>query len=334
MSSNLIQITSDSQFNDLVSSSKAQGSTMLLFFWADWHEPCKQMVSVVAELAKDKKNIVYVQIEAENFTDITEQYPVESVPTFVVTKGGKVVETLEGASAPKLVQLVGRHNAAAVKPSLEQKSDEEKQKELNTRLGQLVRAAPVMLFMKGSPDAPQCGFSKTITGMLKEENVKFGYFDILTDDTVRQGLKAYSNWKTYPQVYVKGELVGGLDVVKEMIAEGELKEMIPQEAQGEDLNARLKSVITQQRVMLFMKGSPDAPECGFSRTIVGLLKEAGFTFGHFDILLDNAVRQGLKTYSNWKTFPQLYVEGELIGGLDVVKELQEAGELADYFTKK
>jgi len=334
MSSNLIQIASDSQFNDLLSDSKKQGTTMLLFFWADWHQPCQQMVAVVKELACDRKNIVYLQIEAEKFPELTEQYPVMSVPTFVVVKGGEIVETLEGASVPKLVKMVGKYNTSSVKPNLEQKSPEEKEKELNTRLGQLTRAAPVMLFMKGSPDTPRCGFSKTIIGLLKDNHVKFGYFDILTDDEVRQGLKSYSNWKTFPQLYIKGELVGGLDVLKELIAEDELKDMVPQESQGEDLNARLKAIIEKERVMLFMKGSPDAPQCGFSRTIVGLLRDTGFTFGHFDILLDNAVREGLKKYSNWKTFPQLYVEGELIGGLDVVKELQEAGELDDYVTKK
>lgn len=334
--SNVFQIEDEEKFNALLSDSKKQGSTMVLFFWADWHPPCKQMLAVMTELAKEKNNLTYVQIEAEKFPDLSEQYPVQSVPTFVVLKGGEVVDTLEGASAPKLVQLIGKHNSGAVKAAVGATvSPEEEKKTLDVRLAQLIRAAPVMLFMKGSPDAPKCGFSRTITGLLKDEKVKFGYFDILTDDSVREGLKTYSNWKTYPQLYIKGELVGGVDVVKELIAEGELKDMVPQESQEEDLDARLKELINQQRVMLFMKGNPDAPQCGFSRTMVGLLRDAGFSsFGHFDILLDNAVREGLKTYSNWKTYPQLYVDGELLGGLDVVKELQESGELADYVTKK
>lgn len=81
-----------------------------------------------------------------------------------------------------------------------------------------------------------------------------------SDDEVRQGLKTYSNWPTYPQLYANGELLGGLDVVKELIAEGELEDAIPEESRGQDLNTRLKNLINSKRVMLFMKGSPAAPQ--------------------------------------------------------------------------
>ena len=76
--------------------------------------------------------------------------------------------------------------------------------------------------------------------------------------------------------------------------------------------------------MLFMKGTPAAPQCGFSRQLVALLRERGVRYGFFNILADDEVRQGLKTFSDWPTFPQLYVEGELTGGLDIVKEEIEA----------
>ena len=86
---------------------------------------------------------------------------------------------------------------------------------LSERLQKLVGAAPVMLFMKGTPAAPQCGFSRQIVGLLRERNVRYGFFNILADDDVRQGLKEFSNWPTYPQLYVGGELVGGLDIVSD-----------------------------------------------------------------------------------------------------------------------
>jgi Grx4 family monothiol glutaredoxin len=72
-----------------------------------------------------------------------------------------------------------------------------------------------MLFMKGTPSAPQCGFSRQTVSLLREKGVKYGFFNILADDEVRQGLKAFSDWPTFPQLYVEGELVGGLDIVKE-----------------------------------------------------------------------------------------------------------------------
>ncbi|KAJ9609457.1 glutaredoxin [Cladophialophora chaetospira] len=87
--------------------------------------------------------------------------------------------------------------------------------DLNERLGKLVKAAPVMLFMKGTPSAPQCGFSRQLVSILRENQVKYGFFNILADDEVRQGLKAFSDWPTFPQLYTNGELIGGLDIVRE-----------------------------------------------------------------------------------------------------------------------
>jgi Grx4 family monothiol glutaredoxin len=100
-------------------------------------------------------------------------------------------------------------------------------------------------------------------------------------------------------------------------------------APAEDLDAKLKRLVAQHDVMLFMKGDPDEPRCGFSRKASGLLKDAGVEFGSFDILSDEEVRQGLKTFSNWPTYPQLYGQGKLVGGLDIMQELAEAGELVD-----
>lgn len=79
-----------------------------------------------------------------------------------------------------------------------------------------------MLFMKGSPNAPQCGFSRQITDILKSNDIPFASFDILTDERVRSGLKKFSDWPTFPQLYVSGEFVGGLDVVKEIASSGNL----------------------------------------------------------------------------------------------------------------
>lgn len=81
--------------------------------------------------------------------------------------------------------------------------------------------------------------------------------------------------------------------------------------------------------MVWCSGSPAEPRCGFSRQAVQLLNATGTAYGHFDILTDNDVRQGLKTFSNWPTYPQLYVDGKLIGGLDIMKELNDEEELVD-----
>lgn len=95
---------------------------------------------------------------------------------------------------------------------------------LDVRLTALINKHDVVLFMKGSPGLERCGFSRAIVQLLQDQGVDFDYFDILTDEEVRQGLKEYSKWPTYPQLYSKGKLVGGLDIVKELIKSGEFKD--------------------------------------------------------------------------------------------------------------
>lgn len=101
----------------------------------------------------------------------------------------------------------------------------------------------------------------------------------------------------------------------------------------EQLRQRITDTIAKDRVMLFMKGNPSMPQCGFSAAVVGVLKEVGAPFGTFNILGDPELREGLKEYSSWPTYPQLYIDGKLIGGADIVRELHASGELAKLITK-
>jgi Grx4 family monothiol glutaredoxin len=128
--------------------------------------------------------------------------------------------------------------------------------------------------------------------------------------------------------------MGGLDILKETASEGPLKEQwgIDDNAlidDSESLEDRLKKLVNRHKVMLFMKGLPSAPQCGFSRQIVEILDESSVPYDAFNILEDEEVRQGLKEFSDWPTYPQLYVNGDLVGGLDIVKELKESSELED-----
>jgi Grx4 family monothiol glutaredoxin len=93
------------------------------------------------------------------------------------------------------------------------------------------------------------------------------------------------------------------------------------------LNEKLKELVNQDTVMLFMKGNRNEPKCGFSAKTVNILNQNNITYSTFDILSDEQVRSGLKEFSNWPTYPQLYFKGELIGGYDIVVELNDSKEL-------
>jgi len=97
---------------------------------------------------------------------------------------------------------------------------------------------------------------------------------------------------------------------------------------------RIKQDLGSSDVVLYMKGTPVFPQCGFSAAVVQVLSHVGVKFKGINILEDPGLRQGLKEYSSWPTFPQLYVKGELVGGCDIVREMYESGELQGLLTEK
>ncbi|MEM9974421.1 MAG: Grx4 family monothiol glutaredoxin [Pseudomonadota bacterium] len=106
-----------------------------------------------------------------------------------------------------------------------------------TQIKETVDATDVVLFMKGTKDMPQCGFSNRVAGVLNYMGVDYADVNVLTDDAIRQGIKDYSDWPTIPQLYVKGEFIGGCDIVTEMTLSGELDQLFAEKGVGFDKDA-------------------------------------------------------------------------------------------------
>jgi monothiol glutaredoxin len=102
-----------------------------------------------------------------------------------------------------------------------------------------------------------------------------------------------------------------------------------------DIQDTIKEQVSQNRVVLYMKGTPQFPQCGFSATVVEILKRCGVaSYASFNVLQDDGLRQGIKEFSNWPTVPQLYVDGEFVGGCDIVREMYQSGELQQLLAKQ
>ncbi|KAJ7680065.1 glutaredoxin [Mycena rosella] len=231
-SSNLVTVTDAAHFQALLSADLSRVS--LLNFWAPWAAPCAQMNDVVQELAKKHPALLALNVEAEAQADIAESFDIEAVPSFVILRGHTLLARIAGADAPALTQAIAAHAAApfpapapksytSAAPPAAQPADGEP---LDARLRRLMTQTRVVLFMKGDPATPRCGFSRKIVALLQERGVAFSTFDILEDEDVRQGLKALNDWPTFPQLIVDGELVGGLDIVQEMVENGEFAELM------------------------------------------------------------------------------------------------------------
>jgi len=323
----ILDITALDKFKELINDQK---KLTVVHFWASWANQCAPMDEALKVLAEevDSHIATFIRVEAEEAPDISMEYEVAAVPTCIFYRAGQILDRVEGAKAADVSKLV--RNLVSQKITMphsmsNETSDQKSIEPIEKKLKRLINAAPCMLFMKGDATTPKCGFSRQTIEILNGLDAEFGTFDILMDDTVRQELKTFSNWPTYPQLYINGELIGGLDIIKEMIESNELQSMIPKKAKS--LEQRMKELINTADVMIFMKGNRNEPRCGFSRQLMEILLETGVEFSTFDIFSDEDIRQGLKKYSNWPTYPQVYVKGELIGGLDIIKELKEGDEL-------
>ncbi|KAH7039729.1 monothiol glutaredoxin-5 [Microdochium trichocladiopsis] len=250
--STIQEITSEEDWRAHVAS-LSKKTLLVISFHAPWAAPCTQMNAVLKALAAEypvsnENPTSWVSLNAEELSDISETYDVTAVPFLVLQRDDQILETVSGSSAVKVRAAIEAHAKPSSSTSATQQSttsssnqaaaaaaaangssaqtpqvdapaaeaDPAKAKEeLWKKLGELVKAAPVMLFMKGTPSSPQCGFSRQLVALLRERSVKYGFFNILADDEVRQGLKEFADWPTYPQLWMDGDLVGGLDIIKE-----------------------------------------------------------------------------------------------------------------------
>lgn len=235
---NYFDVTSPDNLKEHLS--KDLNRVSLLSFWAEWAAPCKEMNEVVKSLATAHSSILVLSIEAEGQPDIAESFDIESVPTCIILRGHTLLQRITGADANALKTALATHGRtgpralsnttqAPAPPS----TDSEKQstavetpEQLTARLNKLMNMDKRVLFMKGTPDGPRCGFSRQFVAILKKRNIPYSYFDIYTDESVRQGLKVVNNWPTFPQLIVNGEFIGGLDVIKDLIENDEFDDAV------------------------------------------------------------------------------------------------------------
>ena len=103
---------------------------------------------------------------------------------------------------------------------------------------------------------------------------------------------------------------------------------------NDETKNKITNIIDEHEVMLFMKGTPSMPQCGFSAAVVGVLNHMGINFETINVLQDPEIREGIKIFSDWPTIPQLYVKKEFVGGCDIIREMHENGELSEFFEEK
>ena len=337
--SDVPHITVQKDFDVYIKSSSIVNKLLLVHVELERIPVCKTVNEALLAISRNddfSQQLTICRLNADNFSDFLTLQNVNVAPTILFYFHTKLIDRVEGFNQSELLKKIQSHinKIHMLSGTIESKTDIDLVVE--NKMKNLLQSSRVILFMKGTPSDPQCGFSRQACHILDEHQIKYDYFDVLSDQNMREQLKKYSNWNTYPQLYVDGELIGGLDIMKQMIENGEFQSKFEQKnSNGEikDIRKYLESLINQAPLMLFIKGTPNKPRCGFTKELINLLNNANINdYKTFDILQNETVRQKLKEYSSWQTYPQVYVNGQFIGGLDILKQMNEDGTLIETLT--
>ncbi|XP_076759355.1 glutaredoxin 3 [Xylocopa sonorina] len=215
------ELNSQQEYEDYVKSQDLS----VIHFYAPWADQCSLINDVIEEMSKldEYKGVKFAKIEAEKVPNVSWKAGITAAPTVVLVRNQTVLDRVDGANPSAIAEKIRHHSSGGDSTPIEACKANDN---LEERLKKLINQAPCMLFMKGSPANPRCGFSRTIVSLLDSYKADYQSFDILQDNAVREGLKKFSDWPTYPQLYINGELIGGLDIVREMSKSGELESML------------------------------------------------------------------------------------------------------------
>lgn len=226
---------------------------IILYSYNDNLSICKNIRQNLKQIHKqyyDNDNLCFlcIDITLEANKEIVDLFKMVEVPQFIIIRKGFILQKLTGEELQRFLATLDECASIVYSPNQEkndndnigdtdydsdqsstasdsslldklQDSDDDYNIDIghDKKLARLVEAAPVMLFIKGSPSNPRCGFSRQMVDILRENQISFGFFDILRDDNIRKLMKKFSDWPTFPQLYINGEFQGGLDIIKEAV---------------------------------------------------------------------------------------------------------------------
>jgi Grx4 family monothiol glutaredoxin len=202
---------------------------------------------------------------------------------------------------------------------------ESEKKSVFEKIKKILTSFPVIVFIKGSPHDPYCKYSKSFIEILKSTGIRYKSFDIFRDDSLRSYLRLFSGWKTYPQIYISGKIIGGLDVLKDLVEKSEFMKLIPRECTKEYTKESCLNLIqnNKDKILIFGKGDyfNNKVQCKSSKEAYEILtKFKDLQFEIVDVMKDEMLRSVVKEISGYNYYPQLFYQGKFLGGLKFLKD--------------
>ena len=196
---------------------KKWNKLILLNFHANWNNSSQLLTNeIIPNLFNstikndDQVNKLYLlNINIDDDLDLAQLFNIESIPTIIFIYSDQILEIIQGINPPALLLATNKYINMDLSNNLIKSNNtttNDNKENLMERIEKLVKKSPIMIFIKGTPQQPRCKFSKTLINELLKFDINYSSFNILEDDDIRQGLKEYSNWPTFPQIYINGEI--------------------------------------------------------------------------------------------------------------------------------
>lgn len=204
---------------------------------------------------------------------------------------------------------------------------------MEERLVRLSTCAPVFVFVRGHPNTTTDESSKQLLSLLRQHGIMFSAMDVSNSPDLEAALPSFCGSSvSIPIMFVSGKFFGDLSSV---VALGsDVRSVVPEEARGMTEDDWCSRLCSSSPVVAFIKGTVERPRCGFTNQLVTLLQSRGVLFSTHDVLSVEGLRDAMKRFSQWPTYPQLYVKGKFVGGLDVVKQLDADDDLIQMIPKE
>jgi Grx4 family monothiol glutaredoxin len=201
------------------------GCVMVLIFYAEHNERSKQFVDAVAKsipVFGAFDNVRYFSLSAEKCPETFAKFGVADTPTVILTQTDrKELHRATDGDVGALFEFLGTL-------SEQHRAQYEKDRAVwHPKVRSVIEGCPIIVFTKGTPENPKCGFTRTLLQLLAENGVEYAFYDIIADEQMRYWTRDYSAWPTFPQLFIGGKLVGGLDVTKALIEKGDFANMVP-----------------------------------------------------------------------------------------------------------
>jgi glutaredoxin-related protein len=270
------------------------------------------------------KHLAFAWVDCEKYTELAEKYEVETVPTMLLFHPHKTeVDKLVNPSPGSLDQEIEKQNEYYKIGLAAEK--ERVFKEIEVILG----SAPLVAFIKGTPTEPKCKFTKRLLAHFsKLEIAVFKSFNILEDPRIRQWLKVYSNWQTYPQIYINKEFIGGIDVIDELVENDEFLDVVPKECKKQPPIDIFENMLDSFDLVVLIQGTPENTKCEKSKSILELMSNHSLKYVTVDYeSLEGEVQSHVKSKYNVDSYPYIFLKHSTFGNEEVLKKQIEDGNL-------